>query len=324
MSRDTTPSSEAPLRIGVSACLLGAQVRYDGGHKRDAFLVDMLGRYAEFVPVCPELELGLGVPRETIRLVARDGEIRLVANESGRDLSEQMRAYARKKVRELEALELSGYVLKKNSPSCGLYRVKVYGGPGRPAQTGRGLFAEALVERFPHLPIEEEGRLCDAKLRESFVERVFAYRRLRDLFQERWTVGRLVEFHAQHKLTLMAHSPPHYTSLGRMVAAAKGTARVELRERYELGFMEALEIPATPGRHANVMMHIAGYFKTKLDEASKRELLEHIEDFRRGLLPRVVPLTLLRHYTRLYDIEYLAKQRYLAPHPKELMLLNHV
>jgi uncharacterized protein YbgA (DUF1722 family) len=237
-----------------------------------------------------------------------------------------MRAYAARRVRELERLELSGYVLKKDSPSCGMERVRVWPAKadGPPSRDGRGLFAQVLIERMPALPVEEEGRLHDPRLRESFVERVFAFARLRALFAGRFRVGDLVAFHTAHKLVLMAHSQQAYAELGRLVAGAKRLARAALRERYQVEFMTALAAPATPRRHANVLLHALGYLRRGLDAASRAELLRSVEDYRAGLVPLVVPITLLRHHVRVLGVEYLAGQVYLDPHPRELMLRNHV
>ena len=316
-------ASTDPIRIGVSTCLLGEQVRFDGGHKRDPFLVETFGRYVEWVPVCPEVEAGLGVPRESMHLRRVDDQVRLVTTKTGIDHTDTMRRYAARRVAALAAHDLCGYVLKKNSPSCGMERVKIYGRSG-PVASGRGLFAAALLEACPHLPVEEEGRLSDPRLRENFVERVFAYRRLRSLFSGRWTIGRLVAFHTAHKLQLMAHAPQHYAELGRLVAGAKALTRQVLRESYAEQFMSALEVMTTPKRHVNVLQHILGYFSDQIDAAARRELLELIDDYGRGLLPLVVPLTLVRHYVRQFGVDYLQTQTYLEPHPKELMLRNHV
>jgi uncharacterized protein YbgA (DUF1722 family)/uncharacterized protein YbbK (DUF523 family) len=313
-----------PIRIGISACLLGEKVRFDGGHKRDSFLVDTFGRFVEWVPVCPEVELGLGTPREALRLVRRDDVIRMVNTKSGRDISDAMRAYARDRVEALGRERLAGYVLKKDSPSCGMERVKIYAESGMPERQGRGLFAEALIARFPHLPVEEEGRLSDPRLRDNFVERVFAWVRLRTLFESRWAVGDLVRFHTAHKMTLLAHDPEAYAELGRLVARAKGADRKTLAARYTELFMGALAAIATTRKHTNVLMHMLGHFKARLDEDARGELLTSIEDYRKGLLPLVVPMTLLRHRVRRCGVEYLAGQVYLEPHPKELMLRNHV
>jgi len=305
---------------------VGRPVRYDGGHKRDSFLVDTLGRHVEFVTVCPEVELGLGTPRETLRLEREGarGAVRLVFAKSRGDITEEMRAYSAQRVSKLRGEDLSGYVLKKNSPSCGMERVKVWGGKGAPARDGEGIFAAALRERLPNLPIEEEGRLQDPKLRENFVERVFAYRRLRDMLDTRWKVGDLVRFHTASKLVLLAHSQVAYRELGRIVAKAKERPRAALAQEYEARFMAALAQPATTRSHTNVLQHMAGYFTKQLDAASRAELAGVITDYRHGLVPLVAPLTLVRHYVRVCDVEYLRGQHYLEPHPKELMLRNHV
>ena len=322
-----------PIRIGISSCLLGQKVRFDGGHKRDSFLTDTLGRYVEWVPVCPEVEVGMGTPRETVHLVrdlsrtsqaAEGGSLRMVAPKSGTDWTDRMVAYAQARVGKLASMDLSGYVLKKDSPSCGMERVKVHAPGAMPERTGTGLYAAVLRARMPTLPVEEEGRLCDPRLRENFVERVFAYRRLRTLFGGRWSVGQLVRFHTAHKLVLLAHRPAAYASLGRLVARAREKPRAELQAEYERTFMEALSRVATPARHANVLQHMAGYFRDQLDPDSRAELLASIEDHRNGLVPLIVPITLIRHHVRRLGVEYLQGQVYLAPHPKELALRNHV
>jgi uncharacterized protein YbgA (DUF1722 family)/uncharacterized protein YbbK (DUF523 family) len=322
------PEPAAPLRLGISACLLGQEVRFDGGHKRDRFLTDVLGPHVEWVPICPEVEMGLGTPRETLRLVRDPGAagLRMVTTRTGIDHTDGMMTWAR---RRLDAVardepELCGYVLKKDSPSCGMERVKTYGAGGVPERNGVGLFAAALQQRFPSLPIEEEGRLSDPRLRENFIERIFAYRRLKDLFAGHWTVGRLVDFHTRHKMALLAHSTSRYQELGRLVAAARTLARKELRDAYERQFMAALALMATPRRHANVLMHMAGHLKKQLDAGSKQELIQSIDSYRLGLVPLVVPLTLLKHHVRVHAVAYLASQTYLDPHPRELMLRNHV
>jgi uncharacterized protein YbgA (DUF1722 family)/uncharacterized protein YbbK (DUF523 family) len=298
-------------------------VRHDGGHKRDAFVAAMLGRFVRFVPVCPEVELGLGTPREAIHLRSDGSGLRLVGTKSGRDHTAAMTAYARRRVESLAALDLSGYVLKKGSPSCGMERVAVHLPGGARERSGRGLFAARLLEHLPLLPVEEEGRLQDAKLRENFVERVFAYRRLRDFFGCRWTLAGLIGFHTREKMLLLAHDRVAYDSLGRLVAGARALPHRELAERYQQGFMTALARIATRGRHTNVLAHMAGFLKRSLDEPGRRELAELIEDYRRGHVPLVAPITLVRHHVRVHHVAYLAGQSYLEPHPKELALRNH-
>lgn len=312
------------LRLGVSSCLLGRKVRFDGGHKRDAFVVDSLGQFVDFVPVCPEAESGLGVPRESMRLVRQQDAVRLLTVKSGRDQTDAVTRWTVRKVRDLTDEELCGFVLKKDSPTCGLERVRVYGSSGIPQRTGRGLFAEALVARFPNLPIEEEGRLTDPHLRENFIERIFAYDRLRQLFRSRWTVGDLVAFHTASKLTLLAHVPATYQRLGRLVAHARSLPRQEVRDHYARDFMAALAVVSTRGRHVNVLEHMLGYFKQSLDEESRSELRDLIKRYAAGTVPLVVPLTLFKHHIRRLDISYLKGQVYLDPHPAELMLRNHV
>lgn len=312
-----------PIRIGISACLLGDEVRFDGGHKRDRFLTDTLGPFVDWVKVCPEVEMGLGTPRETLRLVAANGTLRLITTRTQIDHTDGMNAWAATRVETLAGEGLSGFVLKKDSPSCGMARVKVYGLP-MPERSGRGLFATALMERFPNLPVEEEGRLSDPRLRENFIERVFAYRRLRDLFAGSWTCGALIRFHTAHKMSLLSHSTTAYQALGRLVAGASGRDPIELRDAYESLFMSTMAKIATPARHTNVLQHMAGHLKRLIDSDSKRELQGAIDEYRRELVPLVVPLTLMRHYVRLHHVAYLAGQTYLEAHPRELMLRNHV
>jgi uncharacterized protein YbgA (DUF1722 family)/uncharacterized protein YbbK (DUF523 family) len=312
------------VRIGVSSCLLGQKVRFDGGHKRDAFLVDTFGEFVEWVPVCPELEVGMGLPREPIRLVRSGEAILLLGVKSATDHTEAMTRYSARRAEKLARENLDGYILKKDSPSCGMERVKVYDPNGSPARTGRGLFAKALMERFPLLPVEEEGRLSDPRLRDNFIERVFAYRGLREVFVGRWTIGALVRFHTAHKLTLLAHSPAAYKTLGRLVARAAEGPRAEVQAAYEEAFMRGMRTMATPRKHVNVLQHMLGYFRNALDDESRAELAQSIADYQQGLLPLIVPITLFRHHVKRCRASYLAGQTYLEPHPKELMLRNHV
>jgi uncharacterized protein YbgA (DUF1722 family)/uncharacterized protein YbbK (DUF523 family) len=299
-------------------------VRFDGGHKRDRFLTDLLGRFVEWVPVCPEVEVGMGTPRPALRLVDDGDGVRMVEIKSRLDRTEDMERFSSRRVRALRSLDLSGYILKKDSPSCGMTRVKIYAGEGMPRRDGRGLYASALMEAYPNLPIEDEGRLNDAALRENFIERVFAFRRLGELFRGRWTRGQVVAFHTAHKLQLMAHSTVAYGELGRLVAASKQMAGAEFRREYENGFMAALAHLASRGRNANVLHHAAGHLKKRLDSAARNELAQLIDDYRRGLVPLIVPITLIGHHVRRHEIDYLNGQVFLEPHPKELMLRNHV
>jgi uncharacterized protein YbgA (DUF1722 family)/uncharacterized protein YbbK (DUF523 family) len=313
-----------PIRIGISSCLLGETVRFDGGHKHDRYLTETLGRYFEWVPVCPEVEIGLGTPREPIRLVQIGDATRLCTTETQLDLTQRMQRYAERRVADLIQQGLSGYIFKKNSPSCGMERVKVHSGHGPSRRSGTGLFAASFMQRLPNLPFEEEGRLCDPRLRENWVERVFAYHALQRLWKSRWRTGDLVAFHTRYKFVLLAHDETRYRQMGRLVAAAKSLPRAELREQYETWFMTALKRVATVRRNVNVLQHMLGFFSAQLDDGSRAELITHIEDYARGLVPLIVPLTLVRHYVRLLEVEYLEDQVYLNPHPKELALRNHV
>ena len=318
------PSPTHPLRIGVSRCLLGDEVRYDGGHKRDEFLVDVLGRYVEWVPICPEVEAGMPIPREAIRLVGDPRKPRLQTARNGHDVTDLLTTFSERRVQELESLELSGYVFKKGSPSCGIERVRVFNPHGMSPRDGIGVFARAFMERFPLIPVEEEGRLCDPVLRENFIERIFSYQRWHALQRGSVTRHAIVEFHTIHKYALLAHSRAHYESLGRLVAQAHRVRPKELLQRYGELFMGALRVKATARKHVNVLNHLVGHFKTTLQPAERTELNGVIEDYRRGLVPLVVPLTLVKHYVIRHDITYIRNQVYLNPHPTELMLRNHV
>jgi uncharacterized protein YbgA (DUF1722 family)/uncharacterized protein YbbK (DUF523 family) len=314
----------ASLRLGISRCLLGDEVRFDGGHKRDNFLTDIFGRYVEWVPVCPEVEAGLGTPREAMRLVGDSKQSRLLTIKSGRDHTQALERMSATRIEELKDLDLSGYVFKKDSPSCGLERVRIYNDHGMPSRNGIGIFARLFIERFPLIPVEEEGRLCDPSLRENFIERVFCYRRFQDLLQNGITRQAIVRFHTIHKYLLLSHSQPHYQVLGRLVGQAERHRPKELAHRYGELFMKALAVKATVRKHVNVLQHMLGYFKDRLGAQEKAELLGVIGDYHRGLTPLIVPLTLIKHYVQIFDVGYIRDQVYLNPHPKELMLRNHV
>jgi uncharacterized protein YbgA (DUF1722 family)/uncharacterized protein YbbK (DUF523 family) len=298
-------------------------VRFDGGHKHDHFLTDLLGRYVEWVPVCPELEVGMGVPREAVRLVGDVAAPHLVGVRTGTDHTASMERFTAVRVAQLATLDLQGYVFKKGSPSCGMERVRVYGATGMPSRRGRGVFAAAFMGALPLLPVEEEGRLNDPVLRENFIERLFAYRRWRALAEAPGR-GALVAFHTAHKFQLLAHSPKHYAALGRLVAGQKGRRAAALVAEYGGAFMEALAVHATTAKHVNVLQHLAGFCREHLDAADRQELAGVIDDYRRHLVPLVVPLTLLRHHVERHRVAYVLGQTYLTPHPKELMLRNHV
>lgn len=312
------------LRVGISACLLGVRVRYDGSHKHDPYLTDMLGAYVDWVPVCPEVEVGMSTPRESVRMVGAVESPRLLGVRSGTDWTDRMRQYAHARVAAIRALDLDGYVLKSKSPSCGMERVKVYTEAGMPHASAPGLFARELMAQLPSLPVEEEGRLHDPPLRENFIVRLFCRARWRRLRAQRYSAARLVEFHTRHKLLLMAHSETHMRQLGKLVAGLKGRPAGEALADYEPLFFDGMKRAATPSRHANVLHHIAGYFRGGIPDVARQELADTIDQYRRGLLPLIVPITLLRHHMLSVDQPYLRDQIYLNPHPRELMLLNHV
>lgn len=310
------------IRMGVSACLLGEKVRYDGGHQWDRYLTDTLGRYFDFVPVCPEVEIGLPVPREALRLVGEAAGPRLVTSRSGQDLTERMETWAEQRVVELEREGLCGFIFKGRSPSSGMARVKLYEPSGIPSQKGVGIFARIFMQYFPLLPVEEDGRLHDPKLRENFIECVFTFQRWRDLLAKGRSLGRLVEFHSRHKLLLLAHSTELYRQMGKLVAEGKALPAEELFERYQGLLMQTMRLLPTVKKHLNVLQHLLGYFKKDLSADEKQELLELFEQFRRGDVPLIVPVTLINHLVRKYHQPYLAEQFYLHPHPSELRLRN--
>lgn len=312
------------IRLGISSCLLGETVRYDGGHKLDHFLKDILGQYVQWVPVCPEVEYGLPVPREAMRLAGDPDSPSLVTVKTGIDHTAGMKRWARTKTDELESADLCGFVFKSRSPSSGMGGVKIYTGSGAPLKRGVGVFAGIFMERFPLMPVEDEGRLHDPGLRENFIERVFVFRRWKDYARKDGTVRGLIDFHTGHKLLILAHSPKHYSELGKLVASAKQTEKERLLRQYVTLLMEGLRLIATVRKNTNVLQHIAGYFKQALTPDEKQELQEVIGRYHRGLVPLIVPVTLLLHYVRKFDEPYLQRQYYLNPHPAELMLRNHV
>jgi uncharacterized protein YbgA (DUF1722 family)/uncharacterized protein YbbK (DUF523 family) len=313
-----------PLKLGISACLLGENVRYDGGHKLDRFIAYTLGKYVEFVPVCPEVECGLGVPREPLRLIGDPEKPRLVATRTGRDLTDLMLQWAEFRLAELEKEDLCGFIFKSKSPSSGMERVKLYNDKGIPSANGVGIFAGAFMRHFPLLPVEDEGRLHDPVLRENFIERIFVFKRWRALVGQDSSRRGLVDFHARHKLLILSHSPAKLREMGRLVARAGDLYVQTLFDEYQGCLMTALRLKSTPRKNTNVLQHMMGFFKRHLSADEKQEMLEVIDRYRLELVPLIVPLTLFNHYVRKYDPPYLRDQYYLDPHPLELKLRNHV
>lgn len=311
------------IKVGISACLLGQKVRYDGGHKHDRYLTDTLGLYFEFIPVCPESECGLGIPREPMRLVGPGESPRLVTIHSKIDHTQRMQAWAQQKLDQLETENLCGFIFKKDSPSSGMTRVKVYNEKGMAEKKGVGVFAKVFMERFPRIPTEDEGRLHDPVLRENFIERIFVLNQWRALLAEPRKLGKLVAFHTDHKLQILAHNPEIYRTMGKLIAIGKEKEGKSLWDEYEDLLMTALGQKATLAKHRNVLQHIMGYFKKMLTADEKKELIEVITQYAEGTLPLIVPITLMKHYTGKYKVSYLAGQTYLAPHPLDLKLRNH-
>ncbi len=311
------------IKIGVSACLLGENVRYDGGHQWDRYLTQTLGRYFEWVPVCPEVEYGLPVPREPMRLVGDPVAPRLVTTRSGIDHTAGMKAWAEEKLLSLAKESLCGFIFKSKSPSSGMTAVKVYGDAGIPSRQGIGIFAAAFMARFPLMPVEDDGRLHDPILRENFIERVFVSHRWQVMMGKEFKFKDLEIFHRDHKLLMMSHSTKHLTLLGRITANHENMPLSRAASEYRQILMAGLKLIATPKKQTNVLMHMLGYFKKHLTKDEKQELLEIIERYRQGALPLIVPVTMLAHYVRKFEESYLDGQIYLNPHPAELMLRNH-
>ncbi|MBF0258979.1 MAG: DUF523 and DUF1722 domain-containing protein [Desulfamplus sp.] len=343
-----------PIKIGVSRCLLGHNVRYDGGHSHDPFLTQTLGKFLEYVPVCPEVECGMPVPRESVRLVGDVENPRLMTGKTGIDKTQMMQTWIPQKLKSLENQELCGFIFKNKSPSSGLYRIKVYGEDGQvKSNDGTGLFARAFVRHFPRVPVEESGRLHDPRLRENFIENIFTLKRWRNVidafhrhsepFQHHFDpdiendhqgtsknkgsskmgMGILVDFHTKNKLLLLSHSEKIYRQMGRLVADCKSSPADVLLNEYEMLLLKALGLLTTTKKNINVLQHMMGYFKKQLDSREKQELLTNFEHYSKGYVPLIVPITLIRHYVLKYDQPYLSAQTYLNPHPVELKLRNY-
>lgn len=316
------------IRIGISSCILGNRVRFDGGHKHDALVAESLQPWVKWIAVCPEVELGLGTPRETLHLAGSQEAVRLVTTRSGIDHTDAMEAYSQRRIAELESMRLHGYILKRASPSCGMERVRLYSGRGAAEKKGVGLFARALLEKWPLLPVEEDGRLHDPALRENFIERIFAYHRWMAFVDSAPKPADLVKFHTRCKMTLLSHCQKRYREMGRLVAQAGDALRegrfAALLDEYGQALMTTLKVKATRARHVNVLQHLAGHLKKEIDGGDRAELAECIEQYRLGLVPMVVPMTLVKHHFRRHPSEWVLDQIYVDPYPAELMLRNHV
>jgi uncharacterized protein YbgA (DUF1722 family)/uncharacterized protein YbbK (DUF523 family) len=311
------------IKLGISRCLIGDRVRYDGMHKHDHFLTDTLGKYVEYVPVCPEVEIGLPVPREAMRLVGPVDAPRLMTQKTGIDYTERMQTWAARRVAELEKEGLCGFIFKAKSPSSGMERVKIYTSKGDPAGSGPGMFARAFLTHFPLLPCEDEARLNDIDIRENFIERIFTLHRYREVITQDLSIRSLTDFHARHKYLLLSHSEKHAREMGSLLAGAKKQPLGQIISRYETLLLEAMSRRSTIAKHINVLQHMMGFFKENLSPDEKQELREIISEYRNENAPLIVPTTLINHYARKYKAVYLLDQTYLHPHPAELKLRNH-
>ena len=308
------------IPVGVSSCLIGEKVRFDGGHKQNRYVLDTLGQFFRFRPFCPEIAVGLGVPRETIRLVSIDGRVEAIGNKNAElNVTDALRQSADDQANW--HARVFGYIVKKDSPSCGMERVRVYRGD-HPQRDGAGLYTERMMQNFPALPVEEEGRLGDPVLRESFVKRVIIYKRWHEMCEAGLDWAALTDFHGRLKLILYSHNQQLGRELGRELAAAHEQPVEDYATIYLLRMMRILKISAKRSNHVNVLEHIRGYLKQDLDKSDKQELTDSIENYRLGLLPLIVPITLLRHHFRRHPNRYIERSWYMQPHPDELMLLN--
>lgn len=311
------------IKIGVSSCLLGNKVRYDGGHTRDRFVTDTLGQFVRFVPVCPEVECGLPIPRPAMHLRGDPENPRLITTKTKEDHTQRMVTWAKRRLDQLAKEDLCGFIFKKNSPSSGMARVKVFNDKGQPVKKGSGIFAGLFMKRFPLIPVEEDGRLNDPILRENFIEQIFTLKRWRKTLNNGRSMKNLVAFHTHNKMLIRSHSERHYSAMGKLVAQGKKQPTVKLYQQYEELLLKAMRLKGTDKKHTNVMLHMLGYFKKVLSKDEKQEMIEEIDKYRQGYVPLIVPLTLFNHFVRKYDEPYLKQQTYLNPHPAALKLRNH-
>ena len=313
------------IKIGMSSCLLGEEVRWDGDHKYDQYVRDVLGSYFDYVSICPEVDVGMGVPRETVALYGTLENPKMITKRSKTDWTKKMNHYTKDRIHELTKENLCGYVFKSKSPSCGIGKVPIYSEFGSSRMRhGSGMFASSFVKVFPLVPVEDEGRLHDPVIRENFIVRIFCFHRLQLLVRKSFSIGSLVRFHTRHKFLILSHSRKKYDDMGELVANAKKIKTAELKTRYSKLFMAALTYKSTPKKNTDVLLHMVGFLKKILTREGKKDILSVIEDYRNELLPLVVPVTLIYHQVKKHNIEYLLDHVYLNPHPKELMLRNHV
>jgi len=315
--------TNSKITLAISSCLQGQEVRFDSSHKHNRYITDTLGEYFDFQPYCPEVAIGLGIPRPPIRLVKMGDQIRVRGvKDPEQDVTDELKAYSQQVAKECS--DISGYIFKSKSPSCGMERVKVYSEKGQPSNNASGVYAAGIMQAHPSLPVEEEGRLMDAHLRENFIERVYIYHRWQQYQVGGFTASKLVDFHTRHKFIIQAHDETIYRELGRLVANAGKTELTDTADQYLALLMTALKKLATNKTHTNVLQHIMGFIKEDMSADDKQELLEVIDNYRLEKLPLIVPITLMKHYLRRHPNDYISSQYYLEPHPKELMLRNTI
>lgn len=312
------------IKIGVSACLIGEKVRWDATDSRDLFLTETFAKYAELVPICPEIACGMGIPREKVRQIQQDDEIRLIGEESGKDMTEEMAHWAQRILPGLEEEGLCGFVLRSRSPSCALIQAKIFSTTGTPPRRGAGFFANMLIDHYPLLPVEASERLQNPMLRANFICRVYVLNRWRELLEKGMNIGNLVDFHTRHKMLIRSHDLHGYQQLGKLLGESSIFNANEIFDTYGTMLFRSLALKATPKKSSDVLMHAMGFFKKELNNEDKHELLEMITAYKNGKIPFIIPVTLLNHYARKYRKPYLTQQYFLNPHPSELKLLNHV
>jgi len=312
------------INIGISACLVGQKVRYNGDGLRPHLINDLFAGYFNYIPFCPEVGIGMDVPHETIRLEKKDNEIRLRSSSGENDYTDKMLDYSATKTEALSHLQISGFILKKDSPTCGLERVKIYGNGGVPDKSGVGMFASALRAKFPLFPMEEEGRLNDIRLRERFIEHVFAFRRLQDFLEDSPNLGKLMAFHTGHKMQLMAHNPEKYRRLGHAVANAKKEDLSSFLAEYSTTFLEIMATAVSHKKQTDVLYHMFGFFKKIISSSEKQEFMRLVEQYKKQMIPMIVPITMLRHYLQKYPQPWLQAQVFFDPYPEEMLLRSYL
>ena len=312
-----------PIKIGVSACLLGEKIRPDGRHARSHYLTQTLSKYVEFIPLCPEMACGMGINREPVRQVDCADRIRLIGYDTGEDWTERMDSWCERILVGLEEDELCGFILKNNSPSCALKMGKVYSTTGKAPRREQGFFTTRLAKHYPLLPLESDDGLKNPILRENFIRRIFVLDRWHSFLKRGGGIGHLVDFHTRHKMLIRAHDLRGYRELGRLLGESTIQTQNEVIDTYAALLFKSLELKTTRKKNSDVLMHAAGYFKKDLDSDDKQEIQSMIYAYKSGKVPLIVPMTLINHHARKLDKGYLVQQLYFHPNPSELKLLNH-